>query len=226
MSEKAKCLKVFFVNVEAFQGETGQQMIRYFCRFNETFAVLDESTRIKTPEAKRSIAVRELHTCKSRCILTGTPTAKSPLDIWSPFNFLKKDYFKMGWPEFRNRYSVMIKDYASKRMRTINDYEFNRVRDAIAHWQGDGDMFSCLGDVAQELGMSFRDVRHIHETEGEMSRYKDENILKGLIGDDTFSVKKEDCLDLPEKVFEIIDVDMAKDQKKAYDDLAHVYGVY
>ena len=220
MSEKAKCLKVFFVNVEAFQGETGQQMIRYFCRFNETFAVLDESTRIKTPEAKRSIAVRELHTCKSRCILTGTPTAKSPLDIWSPFNFLKKDYFKMGWPEFRNRYSVMIKDYASKRMRTINDYEFNRVRDAIAHWQGDGDMFSCLGDVAQELGMSFRDVRHIHETEGEMSRYKDENMLKGLIGDDTFSVKKEDCLDLPEKVYEIIDIDMAKDQKKAYDDLA------
>lgn len=223
MTEKLPYLKVFFVNVEAFQGETGQQMIEYFCRFNSVMAVLDESTRIKTPEAKRSIAVRRLHTCKVRCILTGTPTAKSPLDIWSPFNFLKNDYFKMGWPQFRNRYSVMIKDFASKRLKTVNDYEVERVRDAISTWQdptGRGDMFDCLGDVAQQLGMSFRDVRYIHEQEGEISKYKDENILRELIGGDTYSVKKEDCLDLPEKVIEQIYVDMAKDQRKAYDELA------
>ena len=220
MFKPSKVLKVFFVNVESFQGDTGQQIIRYFCQKNRVFCVLDESTRIKTPEAKRSIAVRELwEDTVARCILTGTPTAKSPLDIWSPFNFLEKNYFSMSWPVFRNRFTVMINDYASRRKRMANDYEMNRVKDAIAHWQGTGDMFDCLIDVAEQLGMSVRDVRHIHQSEGEVSKYKDEALLQELIGKDTFSIKKEDCLDLPEKVYEIIYVDMAKDQKKAYEEL-------
>ena len=221
MSSKLDVLKVFFVNVETMQGEVGQQIVGYFCRFNKVFCVLDESTRIKTPDAKRSIAVRKLEeSTAARCILTGTPTAKSPLDIWSPFEFLKKNYFNMSWPVFRNRFVVMIKDYASRRMRTINDYEFERVKRAISEWQGDGDLFDCLGDVAQQLGMSFRDVRHIHKSDEEISKYKDESLLKDMIGKDTFSIKKEDCLDLPEKVYEEIFVDMAPDQLKAYKELA------
>ena len=219
MMNKLNVLKVFFVNVETFQGEVGQQMTDYFCRFNKVFAVLDESTRIKTPEAKRSIAVRKLHDCTARCILTGTPTAKSPLDIWSPFNFLKDDYFNMSWPVFRNRFTVMIKDFASRRMRTINDYEFSRVKQAIAGWQGDGDLYDCIGDVAAQLGMSFRDVRYIHQSEEELSKYKDQGFLQELIGKDTFSVKKEDCLDLPEKVYEKLYVDMSNEQRKAYEQL-------
>ena len=125
----------------------------------------------------------------------------------------------MSWMAFRAEYSVMIKDAASKRQRTVNDYEFNRVKEAIAHWQGKGDLYDCLGEVAAKLGMTFSDVRFIHNSE-ESSKYKNENVLKELIGKDTSSVKKEDCLELPEKVYEIIEVDMAKDQRKAYDQLA------
>ena len=218
IEEPSDVLKVLLVNVESFQGDTAKMIIKLLMRFNKIFVVLDESTRIKTPTAKRSIRIRELHTATARCILTGTPTAKSPLDIWSPFNFLKKDYFGMDWKTFNARYSVQIMDYSSKRKRTINDYEFDKVKQAIASWQGDGDMMDCLGDVANNLGMSFRDVRFIHEQD-QVSRYKDENVLKQIIGDDTFSVRKEDCLDLPEKVFEVIHVNMAEDQKKAYREL-------
>ena len=218
--DKSNVLKVFAMNVEAFQGKPGVQFTKYFLSENRTFIVLDESTRIKAPEAKRSIEIRKLHTATCRAILTGTPTAKSPLDIWSPFNFLKDDYFNMSWMKFRARYSVMIKDQASKRMRQINDYEFERVRRAIATWQGEGDLYTCLGEVAQDLGMSFNDVRFVNDQE-ENRKFKDDNVLKDLIGPDTFSVKIEDCMDLPPKVYEKIELDMAPDQKKVYDQLVH-----
>ena len=219
MDKPSNVLKVFFMNVEAFQGGPGQQFTKYFVRANRVFVVLDEATRIKTPEAKRSIAIRKLNSCTARCILTGTPTAKSPLDIWSPFNFLKDDYFSMSWMGFRAEYSVMIKDVASKRQRTVNDYEFTRVKDAIASWQGKGDLYDCLGAVAAKLGMTFSDVRFIHNSE-EVQKHKNENALLDIISKDTTAVKKEDCLDLPEKVYEIIETDMCRDQRKAYDQLA------
>ena len=212
-------LKVFAVNVEAFQAQTFLTFANAFLKMNKTMIVLDESTRIKNPEAKRAkkiVSFSEDAVC--RAILTGTPTAKSPLDIYAPFNFLKDNYFNMNWRSFQARYSVLIKDRQSTRKRTINDYDFERVRSAVNNWQGRGDMFDCYSDVADSLGMSFRDVRYLYEHQ-KMSVYRDEEDLKEIIAGDTFSVRKEDCLDLPSKIYEAIEVDMSPEQRRAYDQL-------
>lgn len=49
--------------------------------------------------------------------------------------------------------------------------------------------------------------------------YQNKNELKKLIDSFSFCIKKEDCLDLPEKVYSTRIVQMAADQQKAYDDM-------
>lgn len=70
--------------------------------------VLDESQRIKNPQAAQSKAFHRLGTkAKYRMILTGTPIGNSPLDIWSQYRFLAPDIFPSSFYAFRNRYATM-----------------------------------------------------------------------------------------------------------------------
>lgn len=49
--------------------------------------------------------------------------------------------------------------------------------------------------------------------------YRDQEVLKQLMRQFSFIIKKEDCLDLPEKIYQTVDVEMSTEQKKAYDDM-------
>jgi SWI/SNF-related matrix-associated actin-dependent regulator 1 of chromatin subfamily A len=70
--------------------------------------VLDESHRIKTPNARVTKAVLQLRAeAKRRYILTGTPVANKPEDLWSQIFFLD-DGNALGatFDEFRARYLI------------------------------------------------------------------------------------------------------------------------
>jgi len=70
--------------------------------------VLDESQRIKNPQAAQSKVFHRLGTkARYRMILTGTPIGNSPLDIWSQYRFLAPDIFPSSFYAFRNRYATM-----------------------------------------------------------------------------------------------------------------------
>jgi len=67
--------------------------------------VLDESTRIKNPNAKRSKAVMRLRDHVSwRAIMTGTPAPNGLLDIFNQVRFLDPRLFGESWYAFRQRY--------------------------------------------------------------------------------------------------------------------------
>ena len=55
------------------------------------FIVLDEGTRIKNPDAKRSLAAKSLNAVH-RLVLSGTPIENRPLELWSLFDFLMKGH--------------------------------------------------------------------------------------------------------------------------------------
>ena len=55
------------------------------------FVVLDEGTKIKNPETKRTIAVKQLNAAH-RISLSGTPIENRPAELWSIFDFLMKGH--------------------------------------------------------------------------------------------------------------------------------------
>ncbi len=94
----------YVINYEAIAAELPS--LRALLRFKPIALVLDESHRIKTPDARVTKAVLQLRSdAKRRYLLTGTPVANKPEDLWSQIFFLD-DGAALGttFDDFRSRY--------------------------------------------------------------------------------------------------------------------------
>jgi SNF2 family DNA or RNA helicase len=90
---------------------TYESFVRYKDEFlkrvsEKTFVILDETTKIKNPHAKRTKAVFELGMKTThKVILTGTPVTQHAYDVFSQFRFLDNgETFGFHYDNFIDRY--------------------------------------------------------------------------------------------------------------------------
>lgn len=232
-------LKVWSVNVEAFQASTIDQYIRMYCVANKTYIIVDESTRIKNGRrrplrggkragAKSTNKILDMfENIKYKSILTGTPSPNSPFDLWSQFEFLKKDFFGMDFFFFQHHYGIMMKRSidGNRTFNTILDEKtFMFIKSELKKFHELHP--SDIEFIAHKYNIKVSDVIKINNSE-EYSPYKNLDELRDKIASITFFVKKKDCLDLPDKVYEKIYVEMSKEQKQVYDTLKkEMYATY
>src|SRR3569832_112365 len=77
----------YIINYEAVPAE--MPSLKALLQFKPMALVLDESHRIKTPDAKTTKAIHKLRTYAARrYMLSGTPVANKPDDLWSQMFFL------------------------------------------------------------------------------------------------------------------------------------------
>jgi len=94
-------LRVLLVNVEALSTTRCQKRLEAFLRASRALLVVDESTWIKTPKAKRTESIVDLaQLALYRRILTGSAVTKNPLDLFSQCEVLGH-----GMLGFRSFYS-------------------------------------------------------------------------------------------------------------------------
>ena len=102
-------LHILIMNVEAFSTEKGRDFATKFLNSHRTLMVIDESTTIKNPTAKRTkniLALSEIS--RYRRIMTGSPVTKNPLDLYSQCEFLSPYLLDFtSYYAFRNRYAEM-----------------------------------------------------------------------------------------------------------------------
>ena len=103
----------YVINYEAVASELAS--LRALLRFKPMAIVLDESHRIKTPDAKITRALVKLKDdARRRFILTGTPVANKPEDLWSQVFFLDNgEAFGETFQAFRDRYCTSDGGYKS-----------------------------------------------------------------------------------------------------------------
>lgn len=78
---------IYIMNYEVVS--TNLDLIREFLGTCQVGAILDESQKIKNPESKLSICFHSIaDKFVRRIIMTGTPVANRPYDIWSQIKFL------------------------------------------------------------------------------------------------------------------------------------------
>lgn len=99
-------LAVLLISYQALMTKEGSDMVNKFLNQRETLMVLDESHMIKTPNAKRTKRIVAMgKRAKYRRILTGTPIAQGPFDLYSQIRFLDEWFWKNkgihGSVEFR-----------------------------------------------------------------------------------------------------------------------------
>lgn len=79
--------KVIITNFETVSSE--KERMRLFLKTRNVAVIIDESTKIKNPESKLAQDFYELSLLfKIRLIMTGTPIANRPYDIWGQIYFL------------------------------------------------------------------------------------------------------------------------------------------
>ena len=98
------------MNVEAFSTSKGTKFATTFLRCGgHSMMVVDESTTIKNPKAARTKSIIKIGMlARYKRILTGEPVTRSPLDLYTQFNFLNDAGLGFSsYYTFRNRYAVM-----------------------------------------------------------------------------------------------------------------------
>ena len=171
--EAGVALHILIMNVEALSTQKGVAFASKFLLSHNTLMVIDESTTIKNPKAKRTKNIITLsQRAKYRRIMTGSPVTKNPLDLFSQCYFL--DPFHLdheSYYSFRMRYAIMKTAHISGR--------------SIQLVSG----FKNLGELSDKLKpFSYR-------------------------------VLKEDCLDLPDKIYMKRQISLSPDQRKLYEQM-------
>lgn len=102
-------LHVFIMNVDAFSTEKGRDVAERFLKSRRCKMTVDESSRIKSPNAKRTRGMVKLGKhAKYRRILSGVPITQGPLDTFAPFKFLNPNILGFSsFYAFRNHFAIM-----------------------------------------------------------------------------------------------------------------------
>lgn len=133
-------LKILVMNIEAFSTKKGVEFASRFIQHNKTIFIVDESTTIKNPEAKRTAnCVRLGKYAYYRRILTGSPVTKSPLDLYSQSMFLNPALLGFSsFYSFRARYADMVEKRGHGRtFKFVTGYknmdELNELLNKFSH---------------------------------------------------------------------------------------------
>lgn len=186
-----RVLDVLIINVESLTTPKAKDVINSFFRSHRVGVKtsVDESTTIKNPAAKRTLAAWKIgRASKFRRILSGFPYPQSPLDAFAQFYFLDPDVLK-----YQNIFAFKA-HYAQMRTMVLQP---------------------TIGtDGKRHAGRSIKVV----------DSYRNLDELQQRVGAVSCRNLKEDCLDLPPKVYEQRFVDLTGEQQEAYDDLRR-YGI-
>ena len=108
-------LSWLILNYDAFMTMDGKEVALSFCDKREVFYILDESSVIKTPKAKRTQRiVRTAWRAKYRRILEGTPITNGAIDIYKQVEFLDPTFWKRhGW-DSPLAFKTYFHEYADK----------------------------------------------------------------------------------------------------------------
>jgi SNF2 family DNA or RNA helicase len=184
-------LRILCMNVETFSHQKGVALAKRFLQATEALMVVDESSRIKTPGASRTKNIIKLGKyAKYKRILSGTPVVNSPLDLYSQFTFLNEDIFGQSFYAFKNEYAEMIDPNSRLAMAIRSKTGSTRVPQVIAK-----------------------------DANGH-AQYKNLDKLRDTVADYSFRVTKEECLDLPSKIYERRFFDLPKQHMEMYTQLA------
>jgi SNF2 family DNA or RNA helicase len=163
-------LHILIMNIEAFSTVKGSQFAQKFMLSHKTLMVIDESTTIKNPKAKRTKNILQLaDRAQYRRILTGSPVTKNPLDLFTQCYFLDPYHLDhQSYYSFRTRYAIM----------------------KTAH---------IAGRSIQLVG----GFKHLDELAEKLKPF-------------SYRVLKEDCLDLPDKIYMKRVISLTDEQQKVY----------
>jgi superfamily II DNA or RNA helicase len=236
LEDKTEALKVLCVNIEAFSYDTYIDLFNRIMRSHETMLVVDEATRIKNPSSNRTenlmynvndctwetyrrdkYLTKIEYVSKYRAILTGMPVDGSPFNCWSMMEFLTHYFFELDFVAFKARHGIQ-KQMSTKNSkgRTFQTKVTSREINAVRKY---AEMGKDVETIAVIMKISESSVRFLLDNPHVKSPYKYLDKLKAKLREVGHFVRKSECLDLEDKVFTKVLIELTSEQKRAMREL-------
>jgi SNF2 family DNA or RNA helicase len=189
-------LRILAINIDAVITKAGMEAIEEFLKCFRVMMVIDESTRIKNPKTKRSQKILELgKLATARRILSGQPITKSPIDLFNQFEFLKSGLLgTTSYRAFVAEHAVLLDPRSPKML-------------AIIRKVGPKAAYAQVVDTDDDGNKLWRNLDKLSER----------------IAPHSFRIRKDECLDLPPKVYKTVYFDLDPKQQAVYNDLKEDY---
>lgn len=222
-------LNIVCTNIEQFSTKTRYLDYVEWVNSHRAMIVLDEATRIKNPKAIRTqrllyefntVIRRGKTILKSepktvaRAILTGTPVTNGPFDVWSMFEFLQPGYFGINWYGFQNKYGMFHAIQVNGRVIRIliNEEAWHQIKAATSF-----EMANALYGVNLSTYDMIKSQDHYEGPFKNVEQLRDQMLRIAMF------VKIEDCIDMPDRVYNRKLLDMSPEQRRVYDELETYY---
>ena len=185
--------RVIITNFETVSGE--KERMKLFLRTRNVAIIIDESTKIKNPESRLTQDFFELSELfKIRVVMTGTPIANRPYDIWAQIYFLDRG------KSLGNDFSSFKRDYdLSNQLATNKELQacfethlsalFERIRDFTVRETKSSGIISLPEKI-------YHDVKIAFEMNQKMmyDQVRNEMILLIKRGDETILDESQDAI--------------------------------
>lgn len=181
-------LRAFAMNIDAINTKAGFDFAARFLRATKALMVVDESSRIKNPEAKRTAKVLALGRLAHRKrILTGTPVTNRPTDVFMQMEFLHSGL--LGTTSYR----AFVAEYTE-----LMDNSHPQMQRMIAE-----NPRAAFAQIPKKDPLGRPIYRNLEK-------------LRALLEPHSYRVLKKDCLDLPNKIYKIHHFELTESQRKVY----------
>ncbi len=231
MSAKYKeGLHIFCLHFETFASRRGEELVKQVLSATDKppVIIIDESSRIKNPDAlsvKSITSLRKKYPDSFRMIMSGTPASKSPVDLWSQFDFLTYNYFKSGYVAFKAMHTVRtykkltIKGRLVSVETPLDRFTYDKIKSIVSRNTKDGRIHPDVPQMVQsKFNITEQDFWFVVNSP-KFQRFKHLDKLQEKIAPVTYAVKREDCIDLPPKVYQRIACKLNATQKKLIKEL-------
>lgn len=212
-------LHVVCVNIDTFSTKDRWKDVVGWSNSGRTYIVVDEATDIKRLSSLRTQRllygfVNNKRECRSlakvRSVLTGTPITEGPFDVWSIMEFVKHDYFGRNYYSFKKHYCMhmtlpITNAYGGQINVPMTKEIWERVRECEN---------AQIAYVT--YGTSRQDYEYIMGQEVWQGPYKNVEELKDRILETATVRTLRDCVDMPDRVYDKVVLDMPKEIAVAY----------
>lgn len=191
---KADGFVVAAINYEAIHRDKGRKFCERFLRERCAGMVLDESQAVKNPATAAAKACLKLgKLARRRWIASGTVSTGSTLDPWAQYSFLSPSIVQN---------------------KTFHQWKLEFTVEEPLHGK------TYVGyERDPDTGRSRRVSRPVMKVVG----YKNEHKLRELLDPFRSRLLKEDCLDLPQKLYRLRSFMMTDNQRAAYSEMAQAF---
>ncbi len=189
--------KVIITNYETIS--TDKERMKLFLKSRDVGVIIDESTKIKNPESKLTKDFFELSSLfKIKTIMTGTPVANRPYDIWAQIFFLDEgkslggDFksFKKNTDlrndfidnvEKRRKFETTVSEIFEK----ISDFSIRETKSSCGIQLPEKEYVTIYSEFENQQEKMYKQIIHEFEVEvvrdGELEQDDDSIALKRLL---------------------------------------------